>query len=130
MRGLSARHPGQPGRRGERRRGAGRHPAIREITERFIGDPELSNLPRKFKTSVSWLPDVPFQIHDVSFLGVEHPELGPGFDLWLGGGLSTAPRLADRAGAWVPLAEVPEVWAGWSVCSVTTATGGCATGPG
>ncbi|MFG2511388.1 nitrite/sulfite reductase [Streptomyces sp. NPDC048584] len=87
-------------------------PAIREITERFIGDPELSNLPRKFKTSVSWLPDVPFQIHDVSFLGVEHPELGPGFDLWLGGGLSTAPRLADRAGAWVPLAEVPEVWAG------------------
>ncbi|AYL39219.1 nitrite/sulfite reductase [Streptomyces fungicidicus] len=87
-------------------------PAIREITERFIGDPSLSNLPRKFKSSVSWLPDVPFQIHDLSFLGAEHPELGPGFDLWVGGGLSTNPRLADRAGAWVPLSEVAEVWAG------------------
>ncbi|GGP85115.1 nitrite/sulfite reductase [Streptomyces calvus] len=87
-------------------------PAIREITERYIGDPSLSNLPRKFKSSVSWLPDVPYQIHDVSFLGVEHPEHGPGFDLWVGGGLSTNPRLADRAGAWVPLSEVAEVWAG------------------
>ncbi|MFF8033502.1 MULTISPECIES: nitrite/sulfite reductase [unclassified Streptomyces] len=87
-------------------------PAIGEITERFVGDPSLSNLPRKFKSSVSWLPDVPYQIHDLSFLGVEHPGHGPGFDLWVGGGLSTNPRLADRAGAWVPLSEVAEVWAG------------------
>jgi sulfite reductase (ferredoxin) len=54
---------------------------------------------------------VPFQIHDIAFLGVEHPVHGPGFDLWVGGGLSTSPRLAERPGAWVPLEEVPEVWA-------------------
>ena len=27
-----------------------------------------------------------------------HPELGVGYDLWVGGGLSTAPRLAERIG--------------------------------
>ena len=42
----------------------------------------------------------------------EHPEHGPGFDLWVGGGLSTNPMLGQRLGAWVPLEEVPEVWHG------------------
>jgi sulfite reductase (ferredoxin) len=86
-------------------------PAIREIARRYLGDPALSNLPRKFKTSVSWLADVPYQANDVAFLGVVHPEHGPGFDLWVGGGLSTNPMLARRLGTWVPLGEVPEVWA-------------------
>ncbi|PZM94979.1 MAG: sulfite reductase, partial [Actinobacteria bacterium] len=40
------------------------------------------------------------------------PEHGPGFDLWVGGGLSTNPMLAKRLGVWVPLADIPEVWAG------------------
>jgi sulfite reductase (ferredoxin) len=31
-------------------------------------------------------------------------------DLWVGGGLSTNPMLAQRVGAWVPLDEVPDVW--------------------
>ncbi|HEY4017889.1 MAG TPA: nitrite/sulfite reductase, partial [Pseudonocardiaceae bacterium] len=70
------------------------------------------NLPRKFKTAISGLPDVAHEIHDVAFVGVDHPEHGPGFDLWVGGGLSTNPMLGKRLGAWVPLAEVPEVWAG------------------
>jgi sulfite reductase (ferredoxin) len=87
-------------------------PAIRAIEERFIGDPSLSNLPRKFKSSIGWLPDLPYESNDISFVGVEHPEHGPGFDLWVGGGLSTNPMLAKRLGAWVPLAEVPEVWHG------------------
>jgi sulfite reductase (ferredoxin) len=85
-------------------------PAIREIQERFIGDPSLANLPRKFKTSIGWLPDLPYEANDVALVGVHHPEHGPGFDLWVGGGLSTNPMLAQRLGAWVPLAEVPEVW--------------------
>src|SRR5690606_38323656 len=71
-----------------------------------------ANLPRKFKSSVSWLPDVPYEANDISFVGVVHPEHGPGFDLWVGGGLSTNPMLAQRLGVWVPLDEVPEVWAG------------------
>src|SRR5258705_1028757 len=87
-------------------------PAIREIVQRYVGDKAYSNLPRKFKSVVSWLPDVPYQANDISFLGVIHPDHGPGFDLWVGGGLSTNPMLAQRLGVWVPLAEVPEVWAG------------------
>jgi sulfite reductase (ferredoxin) len=87
-------------------------PAIRAIVSRFVGDKQFSNLPRKFKSVVSWLPDVPYQANDVAFLGVDHPEHGPGFDLWVGGGLSTNPMLAQRLGVWVPLDEVPDVWAG------------------
>jgi sulfite reductase (ferredoxin) len=87
-------------------------PAIREIADRYIGDPELSNLPRKFKSTVAWLPDVPYEANDIAFVGVVHPEHGPGFDLWVGGGLSTNPMLAQRLGVWVPLEDVPDVWAG------------------
>jgi sulfite reductase (ferredoxin) len=86
--------------------------AIDEITSRYIGDPRYSNLPRKFKTSISWLVDTPYEVNDVAFIGVEHPEHGPGFDLWVGGGLSTNPRLAERLGVWVPLKEIPDVWEG------------------
>jgi sulfite reductase (ferredoxin) len=86
-------------------------PAIRGIVGRYLGSPEFSNLPRKFKSAVAWLPDVPYQVNDVSFLGVVHPRHGPGFDVWVGGGLSTNPMLAQRLGAWVPLDEVPQVWA-------------------
>jgi sulfite reductase (ferredoxin) len=55
---------------------------------------------------------MPYEINDISFLGVDHPDYGPGFDLWVGGGLSTNPMLAKRLGVWVPLGEVPDVWAG------------------
>jgi sulfite reductase (ferredoxin) len=87
-------------------------PAIDEIKRRYLGKPEYANLPRKFKTAVSGLPDVAHEIHDVAFVGVDHPEHGPGFDVWVGGGLSTNPMIGQRLGAWVPREEVPEVWAG------------------
>ena len=87
-------------------------PALDEIVTRYIGDPRYSNLPRKFKSSISWLVDTPYQVNDIAFLGVDHPQHGPGFDLWVGGGLSTNPRLAERLGVWVPIEEVPEVWEG------------------
>ena len=87
-------------------------PAIRDITARYIGDSQFSNLPRKFKTSIGWLPDLPYEVNDVAFVGVVHPDHGPGFDVWVGGGLSTNPMLAQRLGAWVPLEDVPDVWAG------------------
>ncbi len=85
-------------------------PAIDEIVQRYIGKKELSNLPRKFKTAISGLQDVVHEVNDVAFIGVNHPEHGPGFDLWVGGGLSTNPMLGQRVGAWVPLDEVPDVW--------------------
>ncbi len=87
-------------------------PAIHEIVARHLGSSEFSNLPRKFKTSIGWLPDLPYQANDVSFVGAVHPDHGPGFDLWVGGGLSTNPMLAKRLGVWVPLHEIPDVWAG------------------
>ncbi|GFG75959.1 nitrite/sulfite reductase [Mycobacterium botniense] len=85
-------------------------PAIEEILRRFLGNPEYANLPRKYKTAISGLQDVSHETHDVAFIGVNHPEHGPGMDLWVGGGLSTNPMLAQRVGAWVPLEEVPDVW--------------------
>lgn len=88
--------------------------AIDEIHRLYIGTKEFSNLPRKFKTAISGSPllDVAHEINDIAFVGVNHPEHGPGFDLWVGGGLSTNPKIGVRLGAWVPLDEVPDVWAG------------------
>lgn len=89
-------------------------PALEIIRDRYIGSPEFSNLPRKFKTAISGSPslDVAHEANDISFVGVEHPELGPGFDVWVGGGLSTNPMFGQRLGAWVSLEEIPEVWVG------------------
>jgi len=85
--------------------------AIDEIVRRYIGKPDFADLPRKYKTAISGLQDVAHEINDIAFIGVNHPEHGPGLDLWVGGGLSTNPMLAQRLSAWVPLDEVPEVWA-------------------
>lgn len=85
-------------------------PAIEAIKNTYVGDKAFSNLPRKFKTAISGLQDVAHEVHDVAFVGVVHPEHGPGFDVWVGGGLSTNPMLGKRLGAWVPLDEVPKVW--------------------
>ena len=85
-------------------------PAVDEIVRRYIGKPEYANLPRKYKTAISGLQDVVHEVNDIAFIGVNHPEHGPGLDVWVGGGLSTNPMLGQRLGAWVPLDEVPDVW--------------------
>ncbi|MBQ1099496.1 sulfite reductase SirA [Streptomyces sp. NPDC097107] len=89
-------------------------PALEEMKRRVLNNPAYSNLPRKFKTAISGSPvlDVVHEINDVAFVGVEHPEHGPGFDLWVGGGLSTNPKLGVRLGAWVPIEDVPDVYEG------------------
>ncbi len=87
-------------------------PVIHDIVRRFVGDPAFANLPRKFKSAVSGSPrqDVAHEINDLSLLGVEHPEYGPGFDIWVGGGLSTNPMLAQRLGAWVAVEDAADVY--------------------
>ncbi len=85
-------------------------PQIEQIKQILRADPSLANLPRKFKTSISWFWDAVPEINDISFVGVVHPEHGPGFDVLAGGGLSTAPQLAVRLGAWVPQEDIPQVW--------------------
>jgi len=88
--------------------------AIAEITRRYIGIPELANLPRKFKTALTGHPsqDVVHEINDVAFVAHRHPELGVGFDVWVGGGLSANPRLGERLGAFCTEEQVPDVWHG------------------
>ena len=87
-------------------------PAIRKI-QQIVTDEEFQNLPRKFKTAISGnaRQDVVHEINDLAFIGVEHPELGPGFECYVGGGLSTNPMLAQSLGAFVTLEQVPDVWA-------------------
>ncbi|WP_026926492.1 nitrite/sulfite reductase [Granulicoccus phenolivorans] len=89
-------------------------PVADEIKRRFLGNPKYSNLPRKFKTAITGHPslDVVHEINDISLVGVRHPDLGPGYDLWVGGGLSTTPRLAERIGVFVSEADAADVWEG------------------
>jgi sulfite reductase (ferredoxin) len=88
--------------------------ALHATNEVATSREDLANLPRKFKTAISGcaLQCTAHEINDVSFVGVRGPDGEPGFDLWVGGGLSTNPMLAQRLGAFVPPARVPEVWAG------------------
>jgi sulfite reductase (ferredoxin) len=85
------------------------------VVRRHIGSPEFSNLPRKFKTAISGCADhcTIHEINDVSFVGIpEGPDGSAGYDLWVGGGLSTNPKLAVRLGAFVTPEQLPDVWAG------------------
>jgi sulfite reductase (ferredoxin) len=89
-------------------------PMLQEIVAKYVGNPEFSNLPRKYKTVVSGCAEhcTVHELNDVAFVGVVGPDGAPGFDLWVGGGLSTNPQLATRIGVFVPPERVSEVWAG------------------
>jgi sulfite reductase (ferredoxin) len=89
-------------------------PDLDATVRRFVGDPAFTNLPRKYKTAISACADqcTMQEINDVAFVGVRRPEGTLGYDLWVGGGLSTNPRFAERLGAFVEPGLVPEVWAG------------------
>jgi len=89
-------------------------PHIAEVARRYLGDPAFSNLPRKFKTAISGcsVHCTNHEINDIALVGVVHPTLGPGYDLWVGGGLSTNPKLGLRLGAFVEPDRVCEVWEG------------------
>ncbi|MBV9449536.1 MAG: nitrite/sulfite reductase [Streptosporangiaceae bacterium] len=88
-------------------------PEIEVIRAEHIGDPAFSNLPRKYKTSISGCSAqcAIHEINDVAFVGVVN-DGEPGYDLWVGGGLSTNPMIGQRLGAFVRPGQVPEVWAG------------------
>ena len=89
-------------------------PEIAAIGEQYIGDSAFSNLPRKFKTSISGCAAqcAIHEINDVAFVGVVNENGEAGYDLWVGGGLSTNPMIGKRLGAFVRPGQVPEVWAG------------------
>ena len=88
--------------------------ALRATEAVAAANPEFTNLPRKFKTAISGCSAqcIPHEVNDISFVGVTGPDGTPGYDLWVGGGLSTNPMLAQRLGVFVEEGQVPEVWAG------------------
>jgi sulfite reductase (ferredoxin) len=89
-------------------------PEILQTATRYVGHPDFSNLPRKYKSAMSGCAAqcTMHEINDVAFVGVPGPDGEPGYDLWAGGGLSTNPMIGKRLGAFVPAGQVPEVWAG------------------
>ena len=89
-------------------------PEIAAITGQYIGDAAFSNLPRKFKSAISGCAAqcAIHEINDIAFVGVVNAQGEPGYDLWVGGGLSTNPMIGKRLGAFVRPDQVAEVWAG------------------
>jgi sulfite reductase (ferredoxin) len=87
---------------------------LAETVAKYIGSPEFSNLPRKWKTSMSGCVDhcTEPEIDDVSFVGVVNEAGEAGYDLWVGGGLSTNPMFAKRIGVFIRPDQVTDVWAG------------------
>jgi sulfite reductase (ferredoxin) len=87
---------------------------LAETVAKYVGNPEFSNLPRKWKTSMSGCADqcTEPELDDVSFVGVRTAAGEAGYDLWVGGGLSTNPMFAQRIGVFVRPDQVPDVWAG------------------
>lgn len=88
-------------------------PVVRELADFFYGNRAFSDLPRKHKWTISACPyhcNVP-EIHDIGLIGtVQDGE--PGFAVTVGGGLSTAPRIARSFGVFVRPDEVRSVLQG------------------
>jgi sulfite reductase (ferredoxin) len=87
---------------------------VRACDERIVGDPEFSNLPRKYKTSITGCRHqcVVHEANDIGFVGNELDDGTKGFDLWVGGGLSSTPKFAERLGVFVTPEQVLDVFVG------------------
>ena len=108
-------------------------PALRQIVDRYVGDPAFSNLPRKFKTSVSGCAQhcTNHEINDVSFVGVARARRQRRFrpvGRWRAvhqpDVRQTARRLRASRTRW------PTSGPASARCSATTGTGARATTPG
>lgn len=90
---------------------------IRQTNARLEGNPEFSNLPRKYKVSIAGCARhcSHHEINDVSLTAARNDRGEVGFDLWVGGGLGTTPMFARRLKAFVRPEQVEEV-----VIGVTT----------
>ena len=83
---------------------------IAEASSFYYGNPDFANLPRKHKYTIASCPDrcnAP-EINCVSLIGVVKDGV-EGYNLRVGGGLSSVPRIAQDTGAFVPKGEAIEV---------------------
>ncbi|MFV2176795.1 nitrite/sulfite reductase [Actinomadura sp. LOL_016] len=89
-------------------------PQLRDIHDRYIGSPEFSNLPRKYKTTLSGCTShcTVHEINDIAFVGVKNDEGEIGYQIFVGGGLSTNPMFAQSLGVFVKPEQSHEVWHG------------------
>lgn len=87
-------------------------PVVEAANAALTGKDEFSDLPRKYKISISGGADhwVQHEINDIGLVGVRLPETGEiGFDVWIGGGLGAQPHLGQRLGAFIREEEVISV---------------------
>lgn len=89
-------------------------PVAQEVSDFFLGNPEYANLPRKYKIGISGCKQacVKPEIQCVSLVGAVRTvegKLEAGFDLHVGGGLSTQAFLAQRLNAFIQPKEALEV---------------------
>jgi sulfite reductase beta subunit-like hemoprotein len=72
-------------------------PLVQELERTFVGDRRFSNLPRKFKVSVSGCLHrcAQHEINDIGLVAVEKDGV-IGYDVWVGGGLGASARMGRR----------------------------------
>ncbi|WP_344907380.1 nitrite/sulfite reductase [Actinomadura meridiana] len=89
-------------------------PNLRDIHDRYIGSPEFSNLPRKYKTALSGCTShcTVHEINDIAYVGVVNEAGEVGYQLFVGGGLSTNPMFSQSLGVFVKPEQASEVWHG------------------
>jgi sulfite reductase (ferredoxin) len=83
-------------------------PAAEAVTRYFLRHPATQNLPRKFKMAFdgSTRDHAQLGIHDIGFLGRLDESGNPGFTLFVGGGLGSAPREADVLEPFTPASRL------------------------
>jgi sulfite reductase (ferredoxin) len=88
-------------------------PTIEECVKFFYGNREYGNLPRKHKHTISACPyhcNAP-EIHDIALVGTRQDGKN-GFAIWVGGGLSSVPRIGKALGCFIEPPETLEVLRG------------------
>src|SRR3954449_5553820 len=90
------------------------HATAQAIHEYFLDNNLSSNLPRKYKISVTGCREDCARglINDVALSGAIHDDGTRGFNLRVGGGLSSSPHFARSLDVFVTQQEAPEVVAG------------------
>jgi sulfite reductase (ferredoxin) len=86
-------------------------PIVESVHRHFLGNHEFSNLPRKFKITISGCSSycTGHEINDIGLIALRLPDGEVVFDLWVGGGLGSKERFAERLGAHIRPEEVVEV---------------------
>jgi ferredoxin-nitrite reductase len=88
-------------------------PTIAECVAAFSGNREYGNLPRKHKHTISACPyhcNAP-EIHDIALVGTRQGGKD-GYAIWVGGGLSSVPRIGKPLGCFIEVHEAVEVLRG------------------